>query len=127
VGGGFALLDPRLRRPAAVVEVDDGPGRPGERGDDEADRGEEVRQRELTSAASSGSAEVPVDQHAQAEVLLHLAGPQQPGSRGHRGTPDLDAERGLHERQHRPDVASPIGWCPPRQRGASGAASFRGR
>ncbi len=27
-GGGFALLDPLLRRPTLVVEVDDGPIRP---------------------------------------------------------------------------------------------------
>ena len=39
VGGFFALLDPLLRRPASVVEVDDGPVRPGERGDDEPTRG----------------------------------------------------------------------------------------
>jgi hypothetical protein len=36
VGRGFALLDPLLRRPALVVEADDGPVRPGEHGDDEA-------------------------------------------------------------------------------------------
>ena len=36
VGGGFALLDPLLGRPALVVEADDGPVRPGEGGDDEA-------------------------------------------------------------------------------------------
>ncbi len=37
VGGFLALLDPLLRRPALVVEADDGAVRPGERGDDEAD------------------------------------------------------------------------------------------
>jgi hypothetical protein len=42
VGGGFALLNPLLRRPALVVEMDDGLVRPGERGDDEADPGEEL-------------------------------------------------------------------------------------
>ncbi len=36
MGGFFALLDPLLRRPAAVVAVDDGPGRLGERGNDDA-------------------------------------------------------------------------------------------
>ncbi len=30
VGGGFALFDPLLRRPALLVEADDGPVRPGE-------------------------------------------------------------------------------------------------
>jgi len=39
MGGFFALLDPLLRRPALVVEMDDGAVRPGERGDDEADPG----------------------------------------------------------------------------------------
>ncbi len=42
VGGGFALLDPLLRRPALVVEVDDGPVRPGQGGDDEAYSGEQL-------------------------------------------------------------------------------------
>src|SRR5712692_2499902 len=32
-------LDPRLRRPALVIEVDDGPGRPGARRDDGAHPG----------------------------------------------------------------------------------------
>ena len=36
VGGGFALLDPLLRRPASVVEADDGGVGPGQSGDDEA-------------------------------------------------------------------------------------------
>ena len=35
-GGGFPFLDPLLDRPAPVVEADDGPVRPGQRGDDEA-------------------------------------------------------------------------------------------
>jgi len=43
-GGGFALVDPLLHRPALVAEADDGPVRPGERGDDEADPGEELFQ-----------------------------------------------------------------------------------
>jgi hypothetical protein len=36
VGRGFALSDPLLRRPALVVEADDGAVRPGQGGDDEA-------------------------------------------------------------------------------------------
>jgi hypothetical protein len=36
VGGGFPFLDPLLGPPAVVVEADDGPVRPGQRGDDEA-------------------------------------------------------------------------------------------
>jgi hypothetical protein len=36
VSGGLAFLDPLLRRPASVVEADDGPVRPGQGGDDEA-------------------------------------------------------------------------------------------
>ena len=36
VGGGLALLDPLLRRPALVVEADDRAIRSGQRGDDEA-------------------------------------------------------------------------------------------
>ena len=36
VVGFLALLDPLLSRPALVVEADDGPVRPRERGDDEA-------------------------------------------------------------------------------------------
>ena len=36
VGGGLALLDPLLCRPALVVEADDGPVRPRQGGDDEA-------------------------------------------------------------------------------------------
>ena len=39
VRGLLAFLDPLLRRSALVVEVDDGPVRPGERGDDEPTRG----------------------------------------------------------------------------------------
>src|SRR6266404_5875497 len=35
VGGFLALLDPLLRRPTLVVEVDDGPIRPGQGRDDE--------------------------------------------------------------------------------------------
>jgi len=41
VGGGLALLDPLLRRPALVVEADDGAIRPGQGGDDEAHPGKE--------------------------------------------------------------------------------------
>jgi hypothetical protein len=44
MGGFFALLDPLLRCPTLVVEMDDGSVRPGERGDDEADRREELFQ-----------------------------------------------------------------------------------
>ena len=44
VGRGFALLDSLFRRPALVVEMDDGTVHPGERGDDEADAGEELSQ-----------------------------------------------------------------------------------
>ena len=36
VGRGLALLDPLLRRPAPVVEADDGAVGPGQGGDDEA-------------------------------------------------------------------------------------------
>src|SRR6266851_3586811 len=39
VGGSLALLDPLLRRPALVVEADDGAIRSGQRGDDEAHPG----------------------------------------------------------------------------------------
>jgi len=35
------------------------------------------------------------DQRAQTEVLVQLAGQQQPGAGGHRGTPELDAELGV--------------------------------
>src|SRR5207245_5727288 len=42
MGGFLAFLDPLLGRPALVVEVDEGPVRPGERGDDEAHPGEEL-------------------------------------------------------------------------------------
>ena len=42
VGRGFALLDPLLRRPAPVVEVDDGPIGPGQGGHDEADPREQL-------------------------------------------------------------------------------------
>lgn len=41
MGGGFPLLDPLFRRPTLVAKVHDGAIRPGERGDDEADPGEE--------------------------------------------------------------------------------------
>ncbi len=44
VGGFFALLDPLLRRPTLVVEVDDGPIRPGQGRDDEAHPREELSQ-----------------------------------------------------------------------------------
>jgi hypothetical protein len=40
-GRRLALLDPPLRRPALVVEANDGPVRPDQRGDDEAHVGEE--------------------------------------------------------------------------------------
>src|SRR5215813_14371678 len=42
--GGFALLDPLLRRPALVVETDDGPVRPGQSGDDETHPGKQLAQ-----------------------------------------------------------------------------------
>ena len=42
MGGLFPFLDPLLRRPALVVEADDGPVRPGQGGDDEAHPGEEL-------------------------------------------------------------------------------------
>ncbi len=42
VGGFLPFLDPLLRRPALVVEMDDGAVRPRERGDDEAHPGEEL-------------------------------------------------------------------------------------
>ena len=51
VCGLFAFLDPLLRRPALVVEADDGPVRPGQGGDDEAYPGKELR----TTKESSGS------------------------------------------------------------------------
>jgi hypothetical protein len=57
MGGFFALLDPLLRRPTLVVEMDDGSVRPGERGDDEADPGEELSQgdaRPWRSPAAAG-------------------------------------------------------------------------
>ena len=41
MGGFFALLDPLLRRATLVVEMHDGPVRPGQGGDDEAHAGEE--------------------------------------------------------------------------------------
>ena len=44
MSGFCALLDPLLRRPAAVVAVDDGPVRPGERGDDDAHARKEFAQ-----------------------------------------------------------------------------------
>src|SRR6266851_3543298 len=34
MGGRFPFLDPLLRRPALVIEADDGPVRPGQGGDD---------------------------------------------------------------------------------------------
>ena len=40
--GFLSLLDPLLRRAALVVEVDNGPVRPRERGADEADSGEQL-------------------------------------------------------------------------------------
>src|SRR5436190_3565975 len=42
MGRGLALLDPLLRRPAPVVEVDDGPIGPGQRSHDEADPREQL-------------------------------------------------------------------------------------
>jgi hypothetical protein len=42
VGHGLAFLDALLRRPALVVEANDGPVRPGQRGDDEPDPGEQL-------------------------------------------------------------------------------------
>src|SRR5712675_2356530 len=42
VGRGLALLDPLLRRPAPVVEADDGPVGPGQGGHDEADPREQL-------------------------------------------------------------------------------------
>ena len=39
---GLALLDPLLRRPALVVEADDGPVGPGQGGHDEADPREQL-------------------------------------------------------------------------------------
>ncbi len=42
VGSLFPFLDPLLRRPALVVEADDGPVRPGQGGDDEAHAGKEL-------------------------------------------------------------------------------------
>ena len=51
VDGLLALLGPLLRRPALVVEADDGPVRPRERGDDEADSGEQLTEVVLTLAA----------------------------------------------------------------------------
>jgi hypothetical protein len=42
VGRGLAFLDPLLRRPALVVEANDGPVRLGQRGDDEPDPGEQL-------------------------------------------------------------------------------------
>jgi hypothetical protein len=44
MGGLFTLPDPLPRRPALGVEVDDGAIRPGERGHDDADPGEELSQ-----------------------------------------------------------------------------------
>ena len=44
MSGFLALLDPLLRRPALVVEENDDPVRPGERGDDEAHPGKEFAQ-----------------------------------------------------------------------------------
>jgi hypothetical protein len=40
--GFLAFLDPLFRRPTLVVEMDDGPGRPSQRGDDGAGPGERV-------------------------------------------------------------------------------------
>ncbi len=42
MGGFLAFLDLLFRRPALVVEMDDGPVRPSQRGDDEADPGEQL-------------------------------------------------------------------------------------
>jgi hypothetical protein len=44
VGGGLAFLDPPFRRPALIVEADNGPVRPGQGGDDEAHPWEEFAQ-----------------------------------------------------------------------------------
>jgi len=52
VGSGLALLDPLLCRPALVVEADDRPVRPSERGDDEADPGKQLAKMVFVSLRS---------------------------------------------------------------------------
>jgi hypothetical protein len=56
---------------------------------------EQVRRREWTVTSRAGIGEVSLDQGAQTEPLVPLAGPQQPGVGGHRRTPELDAEVGI--------------------------------
>jgi hypothetical protein len=63
--------------------------------------------------------EMSLDQAAQAESLVQLAWHQHPSVGGHRRTPELDAELGVEREANLVTaVASPIGWCPPCQRGA---------
>ena len=42
VSGRFPVLDPLLRRLTLVVDADDGPVRPGQGGDDEAESGKQL-------------------------------------------------------------------------------------
>ena len=78
----------------------------------------EIRKRELPIASAARVGEVSLDERAEAEVLVQLTRQQQSSVGGDRRAPELDAKLGLNERRIGPDVASPIGWCPPRQRGA---------
>ena len=61
----------------------------------------EIRQGELGVAAGAGIAEVSFDQHAQAEVLVQLAGQQEPGVRGHRRAAEFDAKLGIEREANR--------------------------
>jgi hypothetical protein len=64
----------------------------------------EIRQGELVVASGAKIGEVSLDQDAQAEPLVHLAGQQQPGVGGHRRTPELDAELGVEREVNRASV-----------------------
>ena len=64
----------------------------------------EIRQGELVVASGARIGEVSLDQGAQAEPLVHLAGQQQPGVGGHRRAMELDAELGVEREVNRASV-----------------------
>src|SRR6266542_561686 len=55
----------------------------------------------MRCAARAGIAEAPVDHGTQAEVLVRLAGQQQPGVRGNRQAAEFDAKLGLEREGNR--------------------------
>ena len=59
-----------------------------------------------------GIAEVSADQHAQAEVLVQLAGQQQPGVGAHRCATELDAQLGIEREANRAYALGSVAFGP---------------